>query len=324
MTEERRGEMKKTVVRAVLVALALAATVAVVSAGGSTPYILFKDDFEGDLSQWVNVSGSGSIVAEDGNHVYERAGGSYVGATIATAGSDTWANYAFNLRLKQLDPAYFNLVFRYTDPTHHYLLENSAYAPKVALFKKLGGGYIELARVEQPTNLNTWYQYRIVLRGPSIRVYVDDVLIIDLTDSSLAAGKVGVGAYSGSIYHFDDVVVTALYGTNWLPPISLPEWTLNDRATLPIKFQLYDLEGTLVSTDLAPVLSATKTGGSPVSLPLTFVTDDPDNPYHYHTNYKPGEIGDYIVRVTVGGMTVGQIGFTVTEPPVANGKGKSH
>lgn len=317
--------MKKRVLIALVVVLGLVVTTSLVWAESSTPYILFKDDFEGDLSQWINVSGSGSIAPEDGNHVYKREGGSYVGATIATAGSESWTDYAFNVRLKQIDPPYFNLVFRYTDATHHYLLENSAYAPKVALFKKVGGGYIELARVDQPTNLNTWYQYRIVLHGSSIKVYVDDQLIIDLTDSSLPAGKIGVGAYSGSIYHFDDVVVTVLIGgVNWLPPISLPEWTLNDRATLPIKFQLYDVIGRLVSTDVAPVLTVTKAGGSAVQLPLTFITDDPENPYHYQVNYKPGEVGDYTVTIAVGGMTVGQIGFTVTEPPVANGKGKSH
>lgn len=309
--------MKNRLLIALVLVLALAATASVVWAAGVTPYILFHDDFEGDLSQWINVSGIGYIEAEDGNHVYHREGGSYVGATIATAGSENWTDYAFNLRLKQIDPPYFNLVFRYTDPTHHYLLENSAYAPKIALFKKIGGGYIELARVDQPTVLNTWYNYRIVLQGSSIKVYVDGDLVVNVTDSSLAAGKIGVGAYSGSIYHFDDVVVNVLVGeTIWLPPISLDDWTLNENATLPIKFQLYDTTGNLICGDAQPTLQVDSQTLTP--------RFDSDGCY-YIANFRPGAAADGLTAtVYVDSVEVGvSREFDIVEAGTPNGRGRS-
>ncbi len=118
--------------------------------------------------------------------------------------------------------------------------------------------------------------------------------------------------------------VAALNGSVlWLPPIALPDWTLNDRATLPIKFQLHDRQDDLLDTDVSPVLTVTREGGSALDLPLTFITDDLENPCHYHANYRPGEIGIYPAEVTVAGMKVGEIGLSVTEPPVAHGKGKT-
>lgn len=317
--------MKKRILIGLAVVLAVAAAASVVWASGPTPYIVFHDDFEGeDLSQWSNVDGFSEIVDDDGNKVLRHTGGEYVGAVTAVTGSDAWTDYVFEVDVKKISGTYFNLVFRYVDQSTYYMVEGgSSGQTAIALFKRVGSGFTQLDRVPQVTTNGTWYHYMIQAEGDSIKVWVDGALKFNVTDAAYPAGKIGVGGYSSQA-HFDDVVVTALYGTQWLPPISLPDWTLNDRATLPIKFQLYDLDGNLVTCDLTPVLTVSKLGDSSADLPLTCMADDSDNPYHYHVNYKPGEVGDYTATVRVGAMTVGEIGFAVTEPPVANGRGKSH
>ena len=171
----------------------------------------FTDTFDGDLSQWQNISGSGAIVDDSGNNVYMRTGGSYVGAVVAVAGSDTWDDYVFEFDVKKVSGSYFNVVFRYTDQDNHYLLEPSSDEVHIALFKKVGGGgYNELTstRPLQNTTPGTWYHYVIAVEGDSIKIWVDGILKFDVTDTSLSAGKIGVGAWAGSIAYFDNVFVS--------------------------------------------------------------------------------------------------------------------
>jgi hypothetical protein len=139
-------------------------------------------------------------------------GGSYVGGIVAAAGSTSWTDYTLEFDVQKASGSYFNVVFRYTDASHHYLLEPSSDAIHLALFKKVGGGYIELTspRPLQNTTAGTWYHYKIVVQGPSIKVYVDDVLQIDVSDASLPEGKIGIGAYHGSVAYFDDVQVKGM------------------------------------------------------------------------------------------------------------------
>jgi len=168
----------------------------------------FIDTFDGDLSQWLNVSGTGEIVSDSGNNVYMRSDGSYVGGV---AGSDSLADYVLDFDVKKVSGSYFNIVFRYVDQDNHYLLEPSSDEIHIALFKKVsGGGYQELAaRPLQETTAGQWYHYKIVADGNSIQVFVDGQLKFDVIDDSLPAGKIGLGAYFGSVVYFDNVRIMA-------------------------------------------------------------------------------------------------------------------
>jgi len=183
---------------------------------------LFNDAFDGDLSQWTQISGTWAIADDGGNKVCSITGGSYVGGVVATAGSENWADYILEFDVKKASGNYFNVVFRYTDAGNHYLLEPSADSIHIALFKKVGGGsYQELApRPLQNTTVGTWYHYKIAVKGSSIKIYVDGVLKFDVTDSSLAAGKMGIGGYTGSTAYFDNVNVSGLKPGEILVPFS--------------------------------------------------------------------------------------------------------
>ena len=173
---------------------------------------LFYDDFTYgyDPLVWTHVSGTPAIVDDAGNDVLSITGGSYVGEVVATAGSESWTDYTLEFDVKKASGDYFNVVFRYTDLGNNYLLEPSYDEIHIALFKKVGGvGYQELTALRplQDTFPGIWYHYKIVVQGPSIKIYVDDVLKFDVMDSSLPAGKIGIGGYSGSVAYFDNVEV---------------------------------------------------------------------------------------------------------------------
>lgn len=170
---------------------------------------MFTDTFDGGLSQWTHSSGTWTIVPEGLNNVCEIIGGSYVGGVVATAGSEYWTDYSLEFDVKKVSGGYFNVVFRYKDSGNHYLLEPSADQIHIALFKKVGGGgYTELAsRPLQNTTPGTWYHYKIVVQGVSIKIYVDGNLKFDVTDFDLPEGKIGIGGYAGSTANFDNVTI---------------------------------------------------------------------------------------------------------------------
>jgi|GEM_PF-2752533 len=115
-----------------------------------------------------------------------------------------------------------------------------------------------------------------------------------LSPEEIAALSVGVGSLE------------------WLPPINLPDWTLNENATLPIKFKLYDPIGDLICADLDPTLEVNSG-----SLELRF-----DSECYYIANFRPTESGGHMAVVSLDGVELGSQPFDVLEPGKGNGKGR--
>ena len=121
------------------------------------------------------------------------------------------------------------------------------------MFKKVGGGgYQELTspRPLQNTTQGAWYHYKIVVQGPSIKIYVDGVLKINVTDSDLAAGKIGIGGYAGSVAYFDDVQVMGVDPNQILIPLNgtgYVQWTFG------ADFQVVDNDANVIDGDKAIV-----------------------------------------------------------------------
>jgi hypothetical protein len=103
------------------------------------------------------------------------------------------------------------------------------------------------------------------------------------------------------------------YSFAWLPPISLDGWTLNENATLPIKFQLYDFSGVLMCHDVNPDLTVDSTPQD-----LRF---DPDQCL-YIANFRPSAVNQHTARVSLNGVPLGSIVFEVLEAGMPNGRGK--
>jgi len=195
---------------------------------------LFSDAFDSDLSHWTHLSGTWGIVPESfDNNVCSITGGSYVGGVVATAGSEFWTDYSLEFDVKKVSAKRFNVVFRYTDLNNYYLLEPSADCVHIALFRKVPSvGFQELTAVRplQDTVEGTWYHYKIVVQDTSIKIYVDGVIMFDVVDVSLPAGKIGIGACAltaGTVY-FDDVRVMGVNPKEILIPLNgtgYVQWT---------------------------------------------------------------------------------------------------
>lgn len=168
----------------------------------------FVDTFDVDLSQWTNISGSGAIVDDAGDDVYQHTGGSYVGAVSAVAGSGSWTDYVFEVDVKKLSGTYFNLVFRYVDQGNFYMVEGgSSGGTQIKLYKRVAGTFSQIATpADLVTTNGSWYYYVIQVEGLSIKVWADGVLLFDVTDGAHSAGKIGLGGWNSTV-NFDNVLV---------------------------------------------------------------------------------------------------------------------
>lgn len=168
----------------------------------------FTDSFQdGNANGWTPNGGTWSVVT-DGSYVYRQTNNT--GTWNSTAGSASWSSYAVEARIKPLS---FNgtdrsvsLHGRRSDANNHYYvsLRNSNI---LRLAKVVGGTNTILTDVTFTVTAGTWYKVRLEMNGTSIKVYVNGVLKVSATDSSLTQGAVMFGM-SNATAEIDDVIVT--------------------------------------------------------------------------------------------------------------------
>jgi hypothetical protein len=96
------------------------------------------------------------------------------------------------------------IVFRYKDLYNQYIFDN--YDNEFRLVKKVNNASTVLKTVSGAITMNQWYNFSVLVQGSDIRCYVDGVLKINFTDSSLKYGSVGfrLQDYTGD---FDNLTV---------------------------------------------------------------------------------------------------------------------
>jgi len=179
---------------------------------------LFQDNFEdGSDNGWTKTGGTWSVIS-DGTKVFAQSTTS--GDALASAGNVTWTDYTVEAEVKPVSfdstGGFAKLLARYKDPAnHYYLLLRSNNALEVR--KLVGGVKTTLASKSFSVAPGVWYKLKLEVVGSSLKAYVNDTLQLSVTDSQLANGSVGVGAYNAQV-EFDDVTATAPGGTPPPPP----------------------------------------------------------------------------------------------------------
>jgi hypothetical protein len=180
-------------------------------AGGATGTVLFSDDFEdGSTTGWV-TSGSGGVwaIATDGTKVYEQTAQAGSTLLISAAGSTAWTDQVVQARVKinafsGSSTSYTVGIFaRYNGTDYYSLIVHTDGSVAIRKDKTTLGNSSATGVVAT----GTWCTLRLSVVGSTLTAYVNDVLQLTETDSSLTSGGMAVSMQSATA-EFDDIKVT--------------------------------------------------------------------------------------------------------------------
>ena len=191
--------------------------------GGTTPVVvtpegtLLMDDFESGAARWNVTQGTCSIAADstadggmsNGSNVLHCINGGNEARAIA--GQIGWGEYTVQAKVKvnAMDAGRrIYLAARYTDSSNWYGAAIYNGTPiEVQVRKKVAGTSSDIARVPYAIAWGTWYTLKLEVKGSTLRLYVDNVLQIETTDTQFASGQVALLVDRSDI-SWDEVTVT--------------------------------------------------------------------------------------------------------------------
>ena len=102
------------------------------------------------------------------------------------------------------------IIFRVQDKDNYYILRANALENNVNFYKYVGGQRhaLKRARASVPTGL--WQALRVEVRGNRMQGYLNNMLVVETTDDTFAAGRVGLWTKADSVTCFADVQITPL------------------------------------------------------------------------------------------------------------------
>ncbi len=191
----------------------------------SSPNSLFSDDFSGTLAKWqIAWTGYGTVRIENGALMEQPKTSITAGETnssmVRSLQGITWKDYTYELRMNtaaQLrtgsNPNPWEagwITFRHQENSKFYYF---VLKPNGIELGKALGNYQQAFFVtkESPQlQLGQWVNFRIVLKGANIKVYVNGSLVADYTDTNAPFLTGGIGLYNEDAkVYYDDVSVTS-------------------------------------------------------------------------------------------------------------------
>lgn len=176
--------------------------------------IYFQDDFtDGDYTnpEWTVASGAWAIANDPKDSNNKTFNQTDTNEGILMAGDLAWNDYTATMRFYTgAGQGFPGLTARVQDSKNFYYLQMQK-TGNIVLTKRINGTDNTLKNVSYTLNKDTWYTLKMVLVGSSIKCYIVnngvDKLVIDITDTTYASGKIGVRNKWQSTY-IDDVMVT--------------------------------------------------------------------------------------------------------------------
>lgn len=157
-----------------------------------------------------NFDGGNTTYPWTENGSWYISGGTYnqddiSGARTAYAGNPAWDAYTFKadmITVSSSDPAMAwlvnSLAFRASDTQNLYFIRLQSNGV-LKLRTDVNGVGSEIASVATGYSPFAWHTYKVVVQGDSIKVSIDDELLIDTNDSDHAKGYIGVFTKQSSI-----------------------------------------------------------------------------------------------------------------------------
>lgn len=126
-------------------------------------------------------------------------------------GDSVYGDAAISVRFKPIsgrqDQA-AGIIARVQDKGNYYILRANALEGNVNLYKYASGRRSVIKEGSAKVAAGRWQELRFELAGDRLRGLLDGRLVVEATDSSYRAGRVGLWTKADSVTCFDDVVVT--------------------------------------------------------------------------------------------------------------------
>jgi len=151
------------------------------------------------------------VVSSDGSRRYQTTHTLKDDIFRSTAGDTSWRDYSIEAKIKFNDilaDGGGGLMARYQDTFLWYGFGYAHASGAWQIGKRSEQGDLSLARgpkfvLEQ----NHYYAVKIVLKGSSLKLYIDGVLQASATDTTYSKGKIGFAIWHATVL-LDDVTVT--------------------------------------------------------------------------------------------------------------------
>lgn len=101
------------------------------------------------------------------------------------------------------------IIFRVQGKDDYYILRANALEGNVNLYRYVGGARSVIKEAAAAVAVGTWYELRIEATGDRLRGFLDGKLVVESSDATFKAGRVGLWTKADSVSCFDDVTVTA-------------------------------------------------------------------------------------------------------------------
>jgi len=172
----------------------------------------FQDDFSsGNQVGWVNYNGS--FMVDNGEYLATNTEG-YSGSKSVQS-STSFSDFTYDAQVQVNGAGDGGLIFRASkfslgaDEYNGYYFGISSGGQNIVL-GKANGTWTSLKTAAMTIVANTWYQVRVVAKGTSIKIYVNDMTTpkIDYTDASFTSGSIGVRCYN-TITRWDNLSVSS-------------------------------------------------------------------------------------------------------------------
>jgi hypothetical protein len=195
------------------------------SGGSSNATVLFSDNLESYSSGtwtpsngWTALMDRGSwTIADDGSKVlqYVAAVG---GSDFIYRGQPAWTNITISARVKMSAGSSYVSIARLKDGANfHQLLLYPGNPGSMSLYIAHNGGTSTVGSQPATANLDQFYTLKVVFNGQNIQGYLNDVLVVNYTDTSMDSfNNSGYAAIMtdddrttvGRHGTFDDIIVT--------------------------------------------------------------------------------------------------------------------
>jgi len=169
--------------------------------------VLFEDNFDDGVADgWTPEDGIWAVE----NGVYTQKDIQWVERQTKPSPPGNWSDFVleFDTRVVQGDVATAYIRLNGNAQTHDYML---IMGPSDLRFgRHISSKYVDLEQIVMDWDLSQWHSIKIIADGPSMMVFVDGMLKIDVVDATFSNGNIAFGTWNAE-GHFDNIVVSTLY-----------------------------------------------------------------------------------------------------------------